>query len=247
MSFAAIAQFGPSFFGGLFWRGANARGAALGMSAGILVWAYTLLLPSLLAPGTPILTEGLFGIEALRPQALFGTVAEPLNHGVLWSLVDQHAVLRARLAVARLGAAGAHPGVDLRAARHQSDAEPQALPHRRHRQRPQGYDHPLSRRRAHRALVPDLRARTTAASSPATSRRAWSSCASPNSCSPARSARPRPASSCRCCSSATTRPPRTRSACSTTRPRRCSTTATCCRSRSTRWSRASRCSTRICG
>ena len=29
---------------------------------------------------------GLFGIEALRPQALFGTVAEPLNHGVLWSL-----------------------------------------------------------------------------------------------------------------------------------------------------------------
>ena len=29
---------------------------------------------------------GLFGIEALRPQALFGTEAEPLNHGVLWSL-----------------------------------------------------------------------------------------------------------------------------------------------------------------
>jgi Na+/proline symporter/signal transduction histidine kinase/CheY-like chemotaxis protein len=86
MSFAAIAQFGPSFFGGLFWRGANARGAAIGMTAGILVWAYTLLLPSLSAPGTSILTEGLFGIEALRPQALFGTAAEPLNHGVLWSL-----------------------------------------------------------------------------------------------------------------------------------------------------------------
>ena len=33
-----------------------------------------------------ILTGGLFGIEALRPQALFGTIAEPLNHGVLWSL-----------------------------------------------------------------------------------------------------------------------------------------------------------------
>ena len=86
MSFAAIAQFGPSFFGGLFWRRANARGAALGMSAGIIVWAYTLLLPSLVAPDTPILTEGLFGIEALRPHGLFGTVAEPLNHGVLWSL-----------------------------------------------------------------------------------------------------------------------------------------------------------------
>ena len=86
MSFAAIAQFAPSFFGGLIWRGANARGAALGMAAGIIVWAYTLLLPSLAAPGTSILLNGPFGIEALRPQALFGTEAEPLNHGVMWSL-----------------------------------------------------------------------------------------------------------------------------------------------------------------
>lgn len=86
MSFAAIAQFAPSFFGGLIWRGANARGAALGMTAGIVVWSYTLLLPSLAEPGTSILVEGLFGIEALRPQSLFGTEAEALNHGVMWSL-----------------------------------------------------------------------------------------------------------------------------------------------------------------
>lgn len=86
MSFAAIAQFAPAFVGGLIWRGANARGAALGMAAGISVWAYTLLLPSLAAPDTPILLTGPFGIEALRPQALFGTEAAPLNHGVLWSL-----------------------------------------------------------------------------------------------------------------------------------------------------------------
>jgi Na+/proline symporter/signal transduction histidine kinase len=86
MSFAAIAQFAPSFFGGLVWRGANARGAALGMSAGIIVWAYTLLLPSLASPGTDILVNGLFGLESLKPQSLFGTVAAPLNHGVMWSL-----------------------------------------------------------------------------------------------------------------------------------------------------------------
>lgn len=86
MSFAAIAQFAPSFVGGLIWRRANARGAALGMASGIGVWFYTLLLPSLSAPASTILTEGPFGIEALRPQALFGTLAEPLNHGVLWSL-----------------------------------------------------------------------------------------------------------------------------------------------------------------
>jgi len=86
MSFAAIAQFAPALIGGLIWRGANGRGAALGMVAGILVWSYTLLLPSLVAPDTDIVVHGLFGFEALRPQALFGTVAEPLNHGVLWSL-----------------------------------------------------------------------------------------------------------------------------------------------------------------
>ncbi|MCV3205763.1 hybrid sensor histidine kinase/response regulator [Mesorhizobium sp. YC-39] len=86
MSFAAIAQFAPALIGGLVWRGANGRGAALGMVAGILVWFYTLLLPSLAAPDTGIVVHGLLGFEALRPQALFGTVAEPLNHGVLWSL-----------------------------------------------------------------------------------------------------------------------------------------------------------------
>src|SRR5690606_22662010 len=86
MSFAAIAQFAPAFFGALIWRGANSRGAALGMAAGIAVWAYTLLLPSLAGPETDIILHGPFGIDALRPQALFGTEAEPLNHGVMWSL-----------------------------------------------------------------------------------------------------------------------------------------------------------------
>ncbi|WP_166015812.1 PAS-domain containing protein [Chelativorans multitrophicus] len=86
ISFAAIAQFAPAFLGGLIWRGANSRGALLGMSAGFIIWAYTLFFPSVAPAGTEIITNGLFGIEALRPQALFGTVAEPLNHGVLWSL-----------------------------------------------------------------------------------------------------------------------------------------------------------------
>jgi Na+/proline symporter/CheY-like chemotaxis protein/two-component sensor histidine kinase len=86
ISFAAIAQFAPAFLGGLIWRGANSRGAALGMSAGSLVWAYTLLLPSIAPAGMPLVVNGPFGIEALRPQALFGVDAEPLNHGVLWSL-----------------------------------------------------------------------------------------------------------------------------------------------------------------
>ena len=89
LSFAAIAQFAPSFFGGLFWRRATARGAMGGMLVGVAVWAYTLFLPSFLdgnTAGMLMLQHGPFGIEALRPQALLGADLPPLLHGVLWSL-----------------------------------------------------------------------------------------------------------------------------------------------------------------
>src|SRR5207249_12224998 len=48
LSFAALAQLAPAFFGGLFWRRATARGAMAGMLVGIAVWSYTLFLPSFL-------------------------------------------------------------------------------------------------------------------------------------------------------------------------------------------------------
>ena len=89
LSFAAIAQLAPAFFGGLFWRRATARGAIGGMLVGGAVWAYTLFLPSFMdgnTAGMLILQHGPFGIEALRPQALFGADLPPLLHGALWSL-----------------------------------------------------------------------------------------------------------------------------------------------------------------
>lgn len=86
VSFAAIAQFAPPLIGGLIWRGANARGAVMGMVSGFAVWAYTLLLPTLAHPDAPILRDGLWGLSYLRPQALFGSDALPLTHGALWSL-----------------------------------------------------------------------------------------------------------------------------------------------------------------
>ena len=89
LSFAAIAQLAPAFFGGLFWRRATARGAMGGMLVGFAVWVYTLFLPSFLEGNTAgllLLQHGPFGIEALRPQALFGADLPPLLHGVLWSL-----------------------------------------------------------------------------------------------------------------------------------------------------------------
>jgi Na+/proline symporter/signal transduction histidine kinase/CheY-like chemotaxis protein len=89
LSFAAVAQLAPAFFGGLIWRRATARGAMAGMTVGILVWAYTMLLPSLADAGIVgqgVLSQGPWGIAALRPQALLGLDVPPLAHGVSWSL-----------------------------------------------------------------------------------------------------------------------------------------------------------------
>ena len=90
LAFAAIAQLAPAFFGGLMWRGATAAGAIAGMTVGILVWGYTLLLPSFAdigIIGARVLTEGPWGIAALRPQNLLGLDLPPIVHGVMWSLV----------------------------------------------------------------------------------------------------------------------------------------------------------------
>jgi signal transduction histidine kinase len=89
LAFAAIAQLTPAFFVGLFWRRATAGGAIAGMSSGILMWAYTLLLPTFADIGfigQRVLTEGPWGLTMLRPQHLFGLELSPLVHGVFWSL-----------------------------------------------------------------------------------------------------------------------------------------------------------------
>ncbi len=89
LSFAAITQLMPAFFGGLVWRRGTAPGAIAGMTAGILVWAYTLLLPSISDVGVigDILNSGPLGLAWLRPQALFGLDLPPLVHGVVLSLL----------------------------------------------------------------------------------------------------------------------------------------------------------------
>ncbi|HQC80042.1 MAG TPA: sensor histidine kinase [Accumulibacter sp.] len=89
ISFSAVAQFAPALIGGMYWRGGTRGGAMAGLSAGFLVWAYTLLLPSFAKSGwlpADFLTQGLFGIDLLRPQQLFGlTGVDEISHCLFWS------------------------------------------------------------------------------------------------------------------------------------------------------------------
>ncbi|WP_083590715.1 NahK/ErcS family hybrid sensor histidine kinase/response regulator [Aurantimonas sp. 22II-16-19i] len=77
LSFAAIAQLAPALFAGLYWKRANARGAMAGLSAGVVLWALTLLAPTL-------------GIATPLPGILIGDdgmpLVDPLLLGVVLSL-----------------------------------------------------------------------------------------------------------------------------------------------------------------
>jgi Na+/proline symporter/nitrogen-specific signal transduction histidine kinase len=91
ISFAAVAQFFPAILFGLFWRRASTPAAFAAIGGGFLVWAYTLLLPSLARSGwLPIefIDEGLLGIAALKPYALFGLAElDPITHSLFWSML----------------------------------------------------------------------------------------------------------------------------------------------------------------
>ena len=90
VAMASVAQFAPAFFGGLVWRRANARGALAGISIGLALWAWTLLLPALagLSPWLgEIVAAGPWGVVWLKPQMLFGLgFDDPLTHGLFMSL-----------------------------------------------------------------------------------------------------------------------------------------------------------------
>ncbi|WP_347265919.1 sensor histidine kinase [Paracoccus sp. (in: a-proteobacteria)] len=90
ISFAAVAQFAPALLGGMYWQGATHRGALWGLIGGALVWAYTLMLPSVAKSGWigAEFLEGPFGLTVLSPQALFGlTGFDELTHSLFWSLL----------------------------------------------------------------------------------------------------------------------------------------------------------------
>ncbi|MEL6266635.1 MAG: ATP-binding protein, partial [Pseudomonadota bacterium] len=87
-AFVGVAQVLPAVVGGILWRGATRAGALAGLTAGTVLWLYTLYLPALGGVFPPaLMVDGPFGIEALRPHALFGLAGrDPLVHATIWSL-----------------------------------------------------------------------------------------------------------------------------------------------------------------
>ncbi len=85
--FLAAAQLAPALLAGLYWRRAHGRAVLIGLSLGLVTWFYCGVLPVVLPEGHTLLTQGLFGIDGLRPLHLLGTSGEArLAYATLWSL-----------------------------------------------------------------------------------------------------------------------------------------------------------------
>ncbi|MEM8584960.1 MAG: ATP-binding protein [Bacteroidota bacterium] len=97
VSFTAVAQFAPSVLAGLYWQGATRKGAKWGLVLGFSVWAYTLVLPTILVASNSmsgLIENGPWGISFLQPQALFGMAdMNPIAHAAFWSLLANAAAL----------------------------------------------------------------------------------------------------------------------------------------------------------
>lgn len=89
MAMTLVAQCAPALLLGLFWRSASEKAALYSILVGTALWAYTLLLPTLLYssyPDSQILQSGFLGITALIPTAMFGLQLDFISHGLLISL-----------------------------------------------------------------------------------------------------------------------------------------------------------------
>ncbi|KJV36490.1 PAS domain-containing hybrid sensor histidine kinase/response regulator [Luteibacter yeojuensis] len=97
LSFAAVAQFAPAIVSALYWRGASRVGVYVGLLAGFVTWAYTLLLPAMTRAGwinNAWMDDGPFGFGWLKPNELFHLSGwEPVTHGTFWSLLVNVACL----------------------------------------------------------------------------------------------------------------------------------------------------------
>ena len=91
ISFVAVLQFAPAMIGGMYWEKGNKAGAIMGLSGGFAVWLYMSLIPAFIRSGwlpMTLLTNGPFGIAALRPENPFGiTAIDPLATTIIFTMI----------------------------------------------------------------------------------------------------------------------------------------------------------------
>ena len=118
ISFAAVAQFAPAIFGGLYWRGATGVGAIWGLGAGFAVWAYTLPLPSLVGTGfvpASFVEDGPFGFRRPgTPGVVRAGRAGPRQPLHAVEHAGQRRPVRRPLADRPSEVRGTRPGLDVR-------------------------------------------------------------------------------------------------------------------------------------
>ncbi len=87
ISFLAAAQLAPGLLAGLYWRRAHGVGVIIGLLAGLAVWFYSAVLPTVLPAGNGLVLGGPFGISWLAPLNLLGVTGEHrLAYATAWSL-----------------------------------------------------------------------------------------------------------------------------------------------------------------
>ncbi len=90
-AFALVVQLAPAIIFGLYFQRFNAIGLFAGLACGALIWFVSLMIPLLCNAGffsPAVLTEGLFGMELLKPEKLFGlTFSDAYTRGVVLSIV----------------------------------------------------------------------------------------------------------------------------------------------------------------
>lgn len=83
VAFAAMAQFAPVLILAVYGSNHDSAAAKAGLTAGLILWGYTLALPQILPPSALAVLSG----SLVDPIALLGIDGlSPISHGTIWSL-----------------------------------------------------------------------------------------------------------------------------------------------------------------